>query len=78
MLGSKAIRVNAVAPGPIWTPLIPSTMPPEKVKSLGKDTPLGRAGQPGELAGIFVLLASEDGSYMTGGIYPVTGGKLLL
>jgi NAD(P)-dependent dehydrogenase (short-subunit alcohol dehydrogenase family) len=65
MLGSKGIRVNAVAPGPIWTPLIPSTMPPEKVKSFGKDTPLGRAGQPGELAGIFVLLASEEGSYMT-------------
>jgi hypothetical protein len=78
MLGSKGIRVNAVAPGPIWTPLIPSTMPPEKVKSFGKDTPLGRAGQPGELAGIFVLLASEEGSYMTGGIYPVTGGKPLL
>jgi NAD(P)-dependent dehydrogenase (short-subunit alcohol dehydrogenase family) len=78
MLGSKGIRVNAVAPGPIWTPLIPSTMPPEKVKSFGKDTPLGRAGQPRELAGIFVLLASEEGSYMNGGIYPVTGGKPLL
>jgi NAD(P)-dependent dehydrogenase (short-subunit alcohol dehydrogenase family) len=78
MLGSNGIRVNAVAPGPIWTPLIPSTMPPEKVKSFGKDTPLGRAGQPRELAGIFVLLASEEGSYMTGGIYAVTGGKPLL
>jgi NAD(P)-dependent dehydrogenase (short-subunit alcohol dehydrogenase family) len=78
MLDSKGIRVNAVAPGPIWTPLIPSTMPSGKVKSFGKDTPLGRAGQPGELAGIFVLLASEEGSYMTGGIYPVTGGKPLL
>ena len=78
MLGSKGIRVNAVAPGPIWTPLIPSTMPPEKVKSFGKDTPLGRPGQPRELAGIFVLLASEEGSYMTGGIHAVTGGTPLL
>jgi NAD(P)-dependent dehydrogenase (short-subunit alcohol dehydrogenase family) len=78
MLGRKGIRVNAVAPGPIWTPLIPSTMPPEKVKSFGKDTPLGRAGHPKELAGIYVLLASEEGSYMTGGIYAVTGGTPLL
>ena len=78
MLGSRGIRVNAVAPGPIWTPLIPSTMPPEKVKSFGKDTPLGRAGQPKELAGIFVLLASDEGSYMTGGIHAVTGGTPLL
>jgi hypothetical protein len=78
MLGSRGIRVNAVAPGPIWTPLIPSTMPPEKVKSFGKDTPLGRAGQPKELAGIYVLLASDEGSYMTGGIHAVTGGTPLL
>jgi NAD(P)-dependent dehydrogenase (short-subunit alcohol dehydrogenase family) len=78
MLGNKGIRVNAVAPGPIWTPLIPSTMPPEKVKSFGADTPLGRAGQPRELAGIYVLLASEEGSYMTGGVYAVTGGIPLL
>jgi NAD(P)-dependent dehydrogenase (short-subunit alcohol dehydrogenase family) len=78
MLGSKGIRVNAVAPGPIWTPLIPSTMPDEKVKSFGQDTPLGRAGQPSELAGIYVLLASDEGSYMTGGIYAVTGGTPLL
>jgi NAD(P)-dependent dehydrogenase (short-subunit alcohol dehydrogenase family) len=78
MLGSKGIRVNAVAPGPIWTPLIPSTMPPEKVKSFGEDTPLGRAGQPKELAGIYVLLASEEGSYMTGGVYAITGGIPLL
>jgi hypothetical protein len=78
MLGEKGIRVNAVAPGPIWTPLIPSTMPPEKVKSFGEDTPLGRPGQPKELAGIFVLLASEEGSYMTGGIHAVTGGIPLL
>ncbi|HEY8566724.1 MAG TPA: SDR family oxidoreductase [Beijerinckiaceae bacterium] len=78
MLGEKGIRVNGVAPGPIWTPLIPSTMPPEKVKSFGKDTPLGRPGQPRELAGIFVLLASDEGSYMTGGIHAVTGGTPLL
>jgi NAD(P)-dependent dehydrogenase (short-subunit alcohol dehydrogenase family) len=78
MLGKRGIRVNAVAPGPIWTPLIPSTMPPEKVKSFGEDAPLGRPGQPRELAGIFVLLASEEGSYMTGGIHAVTGGTPLL
>ncbi|HZW48105.1 MAG TPA: SDR family oxidoreductase, partial [Microvirga sp.] len=78
MLGEKGIRVNGVAPGPIWTPLIPSTMPPEKVRSFGEDTPLGRPGQPRELAGIFVLLASEEGSYMTGGIHAVTGGTPLL
>jgi NAD(P)-dependent dehydrogenase (short-subunit alcohol dehydrogenase family) len=78
MLGSKGIRVNAVAPGPIWTPLIPSTMPPDEVRSFGKDTPLGRPGQPKELAGIYVLLASEEGSYMTGGIHAVTGGTPLL
>jgi NAD(P)-dependent dehydrogenase (short-subunit alcohol dehydrogenase family) len=76
--GEKGIRVNAVAPGPIWTPLIPSTMPDEKVKTFGEDTPLKRPGQPRELAGIFVLLASEDGSYMNGGVYPVTGGTPLL
>jgi NAD(P)-dependent dehydrogenase (short-subunit alcohol dehydrogenase family) len=78
MLGEHGIRVNAVAPGPIWTPLIPSTMPPEKVAAFGKDTPLGRPGQPRELAGIYVLLASEEGSYMNGGIYAVTGGIPLL
>ena len=78
MLGEKGIRVNGVAPGPIWTPLIPSTMPPEKVRSFGEDTPLGRPGQPKELAGIYVLLASEEGSYMTGGIHAVTGGTPLL
>jgi hypothetical protein len=73
--GPKGIRVNCVAPGPIWTPLIPSTMPPEKVKEFGKDTPLGRAGQPSELAGAYVLLASEDGSYMNGSTVQVTGGR---
>jgi NAD(P)-dependent dehydrogenase (short-subunit alcohol dehydrogenase family) len=78
MLGERNIRVNAVAPGPIWTPLIPSTMPDEKVKTFGEDTPLKRPGQPAELAGIFVLLASDQGSYMNGGIYAVTGGSPLL
>ena len=71
----KGIRVNCVAPGPIWTPLIPSTMPPEKVENFGKDTPLKRAGQPAELAPIYVLLASNDSSYMTGSTVQVTGGS---
>lgn len=70
----KGIRVNCVAPGPIWTPLIPSTMPPEKVKTFGQDVPLKRAGQPAELAPIYVLLASQDSSYMTGSTVQVTGG----
>ena len=71
----KGIRVNCVAPGPIWTPLIPSTMPPEKVKTFGQDVPLKRAGQPAELAPIYVLLASNDSSYMTGSTVQVTGGS---
>ena len=78
MLGTKGIRVNAVAPGPIWTPLIPSTMPPEKVETFGTETSLGRVGQPAELAGAYVLLASEQGSYMTGAIVPVTGGRSMI
>jgi len=77
-LAKKGIRVNAVAPGPIWTPLIPSTMPEEKVESFGSNTPLGRAGQPAELAPAYVLLASEESSYMTGAIIPVTGGRPML
>lgn len=71
----KGIRVNAVAPGPIWTPLIPSTMPEEQVKNFGKDTPLGRPGQPAELAPVYVLLASQEASYITGMVYGVTGGN---
>ncbi|WP_345950150.1 MULTISPECIES: SDR family oxidoreductase [unclassified Mucilaginibacter] len=71
----KGIRVNCVAPGPIWTPLIPSTMSPDEVKSFGQDVPLGRAGQPVELAPAYVLLASEDSSYMTGSTIQVTGGS---
>jgi NAD(P)-dependent dehydrogenase (short-subunit alcohol dehydrogenase family) len=74
-LGERGIRVNAVAPGPIWTPLIPATMPEEKVQEFGKDTPLGRPGQPAELAGAFVLLASDRGSYINAAVIPVTGGR---
>jgi len=70
----KGIRVNCVAPGPIWTPLIPSTMSPDHVKSFGESVPMKRAGQPAELAPIFVLLASQDSSYMTGSTVQVTGG----
>jgi NAD(P)-dependent dehydrogenase (short-subunit alcohol dehydrogenase family) len=65
LLGEKGIRVNSVAPGPIWTPLIPATMPEEKVANFGDDTPLGRAGQPAELAPVYVLLASDEGSYIS-------------
>jgi NAD(P)-dependent dehydrogenase (short-subunit alcohol dehydrogenase family) len=78
MLGEKGIRVNSVAPGPIWTPLIPATMPEEKVKKFGENTPLGRAGQPKELAPVYVLLASDDGSYMSGARVAVTGGRPML
>ncbi|WP_062991421.1 glucose 1-dehydrogenase [Nocardia anaemiae] len=78
LLGPKGIRVNSVAPGPIWTPLIPSTMPPEKVANFGDDTPLGRAGQPAELAPTYVLLASDDGSYISGARIAVTGGRPIL
>lgn len=75
-LGEKGIRVNAVAPGPIWTPLIPATgFPADKVKEFGADTPLGRAGQPAELAGAYVYLASDEASYTSGAVVPVTGGK---
>jgi NAD(P)-dependent dehydrogenase (short-subunit alcohol dehydrogenase family) len=75
MVGAQGIRVNAVAPGPIWTPLIPATMPEDKVKSFGTSTPLGRAGQPAELAPAYVFLASQESSYITGAIVPVTGGN---
>jgi len=78
LLGEKGIRVNSVAPGPIWTPLIPATMPPEKVESFGKDTPLGRPGQPAELAPVYVLLASDEGSYISGARIAVTGGRPIL
>jgi NAD(P)-dependent dehydrogenase (short-subunit alcohol dehydrogenase family) len=78
LLGEKGIRVNSVAPGPIWTPLIPATMPSEKVQNFGDDTPLGRAGQPAELAPVYVLLASEEGSYISGARVAVTGGRPVL
>jgi NAD(P)-dependent dehydrogenase (short-subunit alcohol dehydrogenase family) len=74
-LGSRGIRVNAVAPGPIWTPLIPATSWPDKLPEFGQDTPLGRAGQPAELAPAYVFLASPESSYVSGAIVPVTGGK---
>jgi NAD(P)-dependent dehydrogenase (short-subunit alcohol dehydrogenase family) len=71
----KGIRVNCVAPGPVWTPLIPSTMPAEHVKEFGKDVPLKRAAQPAELAPAYVLLASQESSYMTSSTVQVTGGS---
>jgi len=78
MLGPREIRVNCVAPGPIWTPLIVSTMPDEEVQNFGEQTPLGRPGQPVEVAPIYVLLASDEASYITGQRYGVTGGKPML
>lgn len=78
LVAEKGIRVNAVAPGPIWTPLIPSTMPAEQVSSFGKNTPMGRPGQPVELAGAYVMLASDEASYITGALIPVTGGRPML
>ena len=78
LLGDRGIRANAVAPGPIWTPLIPSTMPPEQVAEFGRNTPLGRPGQPREVAPVYVLLASDEASYVSGAVIPVTGGKPIL
>jgi NAD(P)-dependent dehydrogenase (short-subunit alcohol dehydrogenase family) len=75
MLAEKGIRVNAVAPGPIWTPLIPSTMPDEAIKNFGKQTPMKRAGQPAELATAYVMLADPLSSYTSGTTVAVTGGK---
>jgi NAD(P)-dependent dehydrogenase (short-subunit alcohol dehydrogenase family) len=73
----RGIRVNVVAPGPVWTPLIPATMPEEKAQEFGQDSPLGRPAQPAELAPIFVFLASAESSYITGEVVGVTGGKPL-
>jgi len=73
----KGIRVNAVAPGPVWTPLIPSTMPEDQVKEFGSNVPLKRPGQPAELSPVYVLLASDESSYITGQVYGVTGGTVL-
>ncbi|EFJ45122.1 hypothetical protein VOLCADRAFT_94638 [Volvox carteri f. nagariensis] len=74
---SSGIRVNSVAPGPIWTPLIPATFPEEKVKSFGSSTPLGRAGQPSEVAPSYVFLASEDSSYISGQSLHPNGGRVV-
>ena len=74
-LGAKGTRVNAVAPGPIWTPLIPATMGSDKVEGFGADTPLGRPGQPVEVAAAYVFLASDEASYVSGTVLGVTGGK---
>lgn len=76
-LAEKKIRVNAVAPGPIWTPLIPSTFPEEKVKSFGADTPMKRPGQPEEVANCYVFLASEDSSYISGQTLHPNGGEVV-
>ena len=73
----KGIRVNVVAPGPVWTPLIPATMPEEKAQHFGEDSPLGRPAQPAELAPIFVFLAGDESGYITGEVVGVTGGKPL-
>lgn len=75
--GERGIRVNAVAPGPIWTPLIPATGWGEKERQFGKNTPLGRPGQPAELAAAYVYLASEEASYVSAAVLPVTGGRHL-
>lgn len=77
MVADKGIRVNAVAPGPIWTPLIPSTFPKDQVKEFGKNTALGRAGQPEEVAMSYVFLASDDSSYITGQTIHVNGGSIV-
>ncbi|MFG2100258.1 SDR family oxidoreductase [Micromonospora echinaurantiaca] len=74
-LAERGVRVNAVAPGPIWTPLIPATMPEQKVEQFGQDTPEGRPGQPAELAPAYVFFASQESSYVTGEVLGVTGGR---
>jgi len=76
-LASRGIRVNAVAPGPIWTPFIPGTMPPEQVEDFGSGTPMGRAGQPWEVATAFLFLASDDGNYFTGQTLHPNGGMVV-
>ncbi|MCU1478581.1 MAG: short-chain dehydrogenase/reductase [Subtercola sp.] len=78
LLARKGIRANSVAPGPIWTPLIPATMPEEKVESFGENVPLGRPGQPAELAPVYVMLASDEASYVSGARVAVTGGRPIL
>ena len=77
LLADKGIRVNAVAPGPIWTPLIPASFDADSVAKFGKDTPLGRAGQPNEVAPCHLFLACEDSSYMTGQVLHPNGGEMV-
>ncbi|HEX7933638.1 MAG TPA: SDR family oxidoreductase [Paraburkholderia sp.] len=78
LLAEKGIRANCVAPGPIWTPLIPSTMPPEKVEKFGQQVPMKRPGQPAELAPAYVMLASDEASYISGATIAVTGGSPII
>ena len=78
LLAEQGIRVNSVAPGPIWTPLIPSTMPPDQVASFGQQVPMKRPGQPVEVAPVYVMLASDEASYISGARIPVTGGTPIL
>jgi NAD(P)-dependent dehydrogenase (short-subunit alcohol dehydrogenase family) len=77
LMAPRGIRVNAVAPGPIWTPLIPASFEPEKVSTHGGNTPLGRPGQPNEVASCFVFLASEEASYMSGQVLHPNGGEII-
>jgi hypothetical protein len=74
LVAERGIRVNCVAPGPVWTPLIAASFDPQHVSTFGQDKPLGRPAQPAELAPVFVTLASPEASYVTGAIWPVTGG----
>lgn len=78
MLAERGIRANSVAPGPIWTPLIPATMPADQVAAFGTQVPMGRPGQPAEVAPVYVLLASDEASYISGALVPVTGGQPIL
>jgi NAD(P)-dependent dehydrogenase (short-subunit alcohol dehydrogenase family) len=78
LLAEKGIRSNIVAPGPIWTPLIVSTMPDEQVRDFGSHTPAGRPGQPAELAAVYVMLASDEASYVSGATVAVTGGVAII
>lgn len=78
MLADKGIRANSVAPGPVWTPLIPSTLPQEKVRTFGSQVPMGRPAQPSELAPVYVMLASAEASYVSGATIAVTGGKPII
>jgi len=78
LFAEKGIRANTVAPGPIWTPLIPSTMPNDAVANFGKQVPMRRAGQPAELATTYVMLADPQSSYVSGATVAVTGGKPML